>query len=137
MVKDKFHDAVREALIKDDWIVTHEEWRIETLGFNIKIDFAAEKLIAATKDDQKIAVEVKSFISQSHISQFHMALGQFLNYRDALDIVEPDRKLYLAIPLDAYITTFQIPFIQQSVERYNLTLLVYDPIQEAIVEWKK
>lgn len=136
MAKDKFHNNVREALVKEGWTITNEEWRIDTLGFNVKIDLAAEKIIAATKNGERIAVEVKSFASQSHISQFHMALGQYLNYRDVLENVDPDRKLYLAIPLDAYLTTFQIPFIQRAIERYDLVLLVYEPSEETIVEWK-
>lgn len=32
----------------------------------------------AEKDGRKIAVEIKSFISPSNISDFHSALGQFL-----------------------------------------------------------
>jgi hypothetical protein len=36
------------------------------------------------------------------ISEFHLALGQFLNYRLALQIKEPDRIIYLAVPLDTF-----------------------------------
>ncbi|MEM7533502.1 MAG: element excision factor XisH family protein [Chloroflexota bacterium] len=136
MAKDKFHDNACNALVNDGWTITNEEWNLEVLGFNVKIDIAAERLIAATKNNQKIAVEVKSFLSQSPVSQFHMALGQFLNYRDVLENVDRERKLYLAIPKDAYLTTFQIPFILQATERYGLTLLVYEPAREVIVEWK-
>ena len=62
------------------------------------VDLGAEKLIAAEKDGHKIVVEIKSFLATSNISEFHTAVGQFLNYRLALEGEEPERKLYLAVP---------------------------------------
>jgi thymidylate kinase len=62
---------------------------------DFEIDLAAEQLLAADLEDRKLAVEVKRFISPSNVSEFHTALGQFLNYRDALETIEPDRQLYL------------------------------------------
>ena len=100
-----------------------------------EIDLAAEQLIAAVRESQKVAVEVKSFISPSNVSDFHMALGQFLNYRDALEIVEPDRQLYLAIRVPVYESFFQRRFIMAAVQKYRLQLMVYDVQQEVIVQW--
>ena len=65
----------------------------------------------------------------------HTALGQFLNYRIMLEVNEPDRQLYLAIPLDAYETFFQSRFAQAAIDRYQLKLIVYEPIAEEIVKW--
>jgi hypothetical protein len=48
-------------------------------------------LIAAERGEEKIAVEVKSFIGTSAISDFHTALGQFLIYRIMLAVNEPSR----------------------------------------------
>jgi hypothetical protein len=137
MAKDLFHDAVKAALEKEGWAITHDPLFIKALGFNILIDLGAKRLIGASKGDEKIAVEVKSFTGMSGVSQFHVALGQFINYRDALADKEPDRKLFLAIPDDAYTTTFMIPFVQRAVQRYQLTFLVYSSLQEEIVEWHK
>lgn len=99
------------------------------------IDLAAEVLIAADRDNQKIAVEIKSFITPSNVSDFHTALGQFLNYRDALVIIEPERDLYLAVRHPVYTIFFQRRFIAAAVERYQLRLMTYDPKQEVIVQW--
>ena len=44
------------------------------------------------------------------MSDFHLAIGQFINYRTALKLKEPDRKLFLAIPDGAYDTFFQREF---------------------------
>jgi len=57
----------------------------------------AEMLIAAEREGEKIAIEIKSFLGQSAINDFHGALGQFINYRYALANIEPARTLYLAI----------------------------------------
>ena len=48
-------------------------------------DFGAEKMIAAERGNQLIAVEIKSFVGPSVVREYHGALGQFLNYRMALD----------------------------------------------------
>ena len=120
---------------KDGWRITHDPLPIESMGFNVLNDLGAENIIAADRDAEKIAVEIKSFANASDVSQFHMALGQFLNYRDALGDQEPERTLYLAIPLDAFETTFQLPFVRRAIERYRLKLTVYEPEEETIVQW--
>jgi hypothetical protein len=135
--KDRFHDAVKNALQKDGWTITDEPLRIpiERLT-NLYIDFGAEKLIIAQRENQKIAVEVKSFLGASTLSEFHMALGQCLNYRYALEDTEPDRKLYLAVPISIYEDFFSVPFIQSVLKRSKISLVVYDSAQEEIVQWQ-
>lgn len=132
-----YHEAVKEALKKDRWHVTHDPLYLAIGGVEMYIDLGAEPLIAAEKDDQKIAVEVKSFLQPSTISEFHTAVGQFLNYRRALRTTEPDRRLYLAVPLEIYQTFFMLPFIREGVEEYQLFLLVYDAEEKVIVIWQK
>ncbi len=100
------------------------------------IDLGAEKIIAAQKDEQKIAVEIKSFIGASTISEFHLAIGQFINYRYALEEEDPERILYLAVPQTVYNDFFKLSFIQSIIRRSQLKLLVYDVEQEEIVQWQ-
>ncbi len=130
--KDLFHDAVKQALIKDNWVITADPLTIKIEGVRLEIDLAAEKVFAAEKEGKKIAVEIKSFLKSSIITDFHAALGQFLNYRLALQIREPDRTLYLAVPIDTFESFFQETFIQESVNSYQVKLLIYNPIQEVI-----
>lgn len=59
----------------------------------LQIDLGAERLLGAQREGEQIAVEVKSFVAPSAVSEFHTALGQFLNYRVALKIKEPQRLL--------------------------------------------
>lgn len=135
MVKDRFHDIVRTALEKEGWQITADPYEINVYDVDFEIDLAAEQLLVAARENQKIAVEIKSFISPSNVSDFHTALGQFLNYRDALEIVEPDRQLYLAVRVPIYESFFQRRFIMAAIQRYQLRLIVYDVQQEDIVQW--
>ncbi|MDQ2097216.1 MAG: element excision factor XisH family protein [Tychonema bourrellyi B0820] len=48
---------------------------------------------------------------------------------------EPKRQLFLAISQAIYIRHFQKPIFQLAVQRNRINLLVYQPEQEAIVEW--
>ena len=79
-----FHHAVKAALIKDQWQITDDPFVLQVGGVDMYVDLGAERLFAAQKDQQQIAVEVKSFLGPSLVSDFHLALGQFLNYRTAL-----------------------------------------------------
>ncbi|MCC5618412.1 XisH family protein [Nostoc sp. CHAB 5836] len=135
MAKDRFHNIVRNALEKDGWNITADPYEINVDDVDFEIDLAAEQLLGAEREGRKIAVEIKSFISPSNVSEFHTALGQFLNYRDALDQIEPDRLLYLAVRLPVYETFFQRKFIISAVEKYQLRLVIYDVEQEIISQW--
>jgi len=134
--KDIFHSAVRKGLEREGWIITDDPLRLKVGDVEMYVDLGAEQLLAAEKDSEKIAVEIKSFIGKSSISEFHTAIGQFLNYRIALEEKEPERQLYLAVPLDIYYSFFELRFIQTVLERLQIHLIIYDPIQEVIVEWK-
>ncbi len=134
--RDFFHDAVKNAIIKDGWTVTHDPYELKVGGVDMAVDLGAERILAAEKDNQKIAIEIKSFISASEISEFHTALGQFINYKIALAEKEPARKLYLAVPEDVYDTFFQLPLVKKSGRFVKLKLIVYQPITEEIVKWE-
>ena len=134
--RDIFHQAVKNALIKDGRTITHDPLSLSIGGVEMFIDLGAEELIAAEKNGQKIAVEIKSFAGPSNISEFHTALGQFLDYEQALEEQEPDRVLYLAVPVDVYDTFFILQFIQTAIRRHQLRLAIYDPEQEVIVRWQ-
>lgn len=135
--KDIFHNAVKRALEKDGWIITDDPLYLDFGGVELYIDLGAEKLIIAEKDQQKIAVEVKSFISGSAIYEFHNALGQFINYRTALSQKQPERILYLAVPLTTFETFFKLELIQMVIQSQNIKLLVYNIKQEVIEQWIK
>ncbi|MFN0213961.1 MAG: element excision factor XisH family protein [Saprospiraceae bacterium] len=100
MAKDLYHNNVRVALQKDGWSITHDPYPVNIEEVGYEIDFGAEPLIAAEKDELLIAVEVKSFVGPSTVNEFHKAIGQFNDYSVALEIQDPNRVLFLAIPED-------------------------------------
>jgi hypothetical protein len=133
--KDIFHDIVKNALIQEGWIITHDPLFIRVGGIEMYIDLGAEKIIAAEKEEQKIAIEIKSFSNPSTIYDFHLAIGQFMNYRLALKEKEPERILYLALPLDTYEEFFTLKFIQTVTQHYQVNLIIYDIEKQVIVKW--
>ncbi len=135
--KDIFHDVVKNALIKEKWTITDDPLYLNFGGVELYVDLGAEKLIAAEKDSNKIAVEIKSFMQPSITSQFHSALGQYLNYRLILDKKEPERILYLAVSEDVYKVFFQLLFTQEAIKKHQVNLLVYDYDEEVIKQWIK
>ncbi|HBL13709.1 MAG TPA: fatty-acid oxidation protein subunit alpha [Cyanobacteria bacterium UBA11162] len=133
--KDVFHEIVKTALEKEGWQITHDPYHID-LGFvDFYIDLGAERLIAATRDGDKIAVEIKTFLGASTISEFHTAIGQFINYRIALEEEDAERLLYLAVPLDIYKRFFKYTFIQTVIHRNQIPLLVYDTEKQEVAQW--
>jgi hypothetical protein len=136
MAKDIFHNTVKNALQKDGWKITHDPYQLRYGVADVYIDLAAEEAIAAEKEGRKIAVEVKSFAGGSTISEFHTALGQFLNYRVAIEVSsEPERMLYLAVPTDTYQMFLRFEPAKTVIERYEIRLIIYNPTREAIDQW--
>ena len=137
MARDFYHNQVRNALIKEGWNITADPFQVTVEGVDFDIDLAAEPLIAADKDGEKIAVEIKSFVGPSTANELHKAVGQFTDYYVALEIFAPERVLYLAIPLHIYDTYFQKELIQKIMAKIGAKLLVYDPQLETIAKWIK
>ena len=136
MAKDIFHNNVKIALEKDGWQITHDPYQLRYGMADVYIDFAAEDAIAAQKGSRKIAVEVKSFAGGSTISEFHTALGQFLNYRIAIEVSnEPERVVYFAVPVDTYQMFLRFEPAKMIIERYEIRLIVYNANQEVITQW--
>jgi hypothetical protein len=135
--KDIIHDIVREALEKEGWFIIRDPFFLrvsENIG--MFVDLAVDKLLLAERETLKIAVEVKSFVGLSNLTDFHLAVGQFLNYRLALEEFESDRILYLAIPDDIYNTFFQDSFIHKVIKTYSIKLMIVNPKKGEIILWQ-
>ena len=135
MARDLFHDAVKRALEAEGWVITDDPLVIPAGMRNLRIDLGAERLIGAIRGMQKIAVEVKSFLDDSPVTDFHKALGQYQYYEFALRQLAAERSLYLALPVDAYEDLFRDPFMENLVAFYQLRLIVYEPVSETIQQW--
>ncbi|MGB3757429.1 MAG: XisH family protein [Rivularia sp. (in: cyanobacteria)] len=133
--RDIYHDAFKNALIKDGWIVTDDPLHIKWGQRDMYVDLGAKKLLAAQKAENKIAVEIKSFISPSEIQDFKEAIGGFVLYRAVMHRVEPERTLYLAVRDNIYNALFQEPIGTLLVESDNIYLIVFNVDEEEIVQW--
>ena len=47
--RDKFHDSVRNALIKDGWTITDDPLTLKFGETELYVDLGAEKVLAAIK----------------------------------------------------------------------------------------
>jgi hypothetical protein len=103
----------------------------------LSADLGAQKIIVAQRPKEKIAVEIKNFIGQSPVSEFHKALGQYINYRLSLQLSHSERAIYLAIPQMAWDTFFQRPFVQTSIQVYQIKLIIFQPNPPKIIQWIK
>lgn len=134
MARDKLHEIVRNALLKDGWTITHDPYVLKTIPGQ-EIDLGAEKLIVAERGTEKIAVEVKSFLTASKIYKFYEALGQYISYDIGLGLQEPERRLYLAIPEKVYDQLMSFTTVPLAIEKEQVSIIVVDPITETIVAW--
>jgi hypothetical protein len=102
---------------------------------DLYVDLGAERLLAAQKENQKIAVETKSFLGPSDVRDLETALGQFVLYSDLLSEIEPDRELFVAVVEDIWIELFKEPLGQLLLGKKRLRLIVFDPDVEVIRQW--
>lgn len=134
--KDIYHQTVKIALVKDGWTITHDPYRIRLArGKNLFVDLGAERLIAADRDTEKIAVEIKSFTRASDMKDLEDALGQFVLYARLLIRYAPERTLYLAVTEEIRKTVFEEEAGQILIEDGIIRLVTFDPTQEVIVGW--
>ncbi|PDW01183.1 element excision factor XisH family protein [Candidatus Viridilinea mediisalina] len=133
--RDIYHNMVKHALIKAGWRITHDPLRLQWGTRDMYVDLGAEALIAAEQQDQKIAVEIKSFIGPSEIEDLRNALGQFVLYRTILETTEPERTLYLAVREATFFAIFDEPVGKLLIEQQDLHLIVFRPDHEEVIQW--
>ena len=135
MAKDIYHYNVRTALEKDGWIITDDPLTLQFGSRSVFVDLGAKKLLAAEREGQRIAVEIKSFVGKSLVKDWENAIGQFTLYLKILSKREPDRTLYLAITEEIYTSFFQEDIVQVVLEDRAIKIIVIDPIQEVVTRW--
>jgi XisH protein len=133
--KDTYHNEVKKALLKDGWIITADPYFIKYEDAELYADLAAQKPIAAEREGQKIVVEIKSFIGRSLMYDFHSALGQYIVYRNLIQLTAPEYTLYLAIDDVIYTNFFQRKSIQVITKENQLLLMVVEMEKEEILQW--
>jgi hypothetical protein len=135
--KDRIHEAVVAALIKEGWTITHDPLFIEYGQEDMYVDLGAERLLAAERGAEKIAVEIKRFIGTSTLTELHNALGQYQVYLAVLEKIQPDRRLFLALSRTAFDELSEMDTFRLVTERFGIGLLVVATEEEEIVEWRR
>jgi hypothetical protein len=129
--KDRYHDTVKRALIKDGWVITDDPFTVLLPQRFVFID-----LRAAKKDTRlAILVEIKGFEIASQIEALAAAIGKYNLYQSALKITRVSDPLYLAVPLAAFRGIISEALGQQLVRVHNVHILVFDPNEEKIIQW--
>ncbi|MEG3851371.1 element excision factor XisH family protein [Microcoleus sp. herbarium19] len=135
MAKDIYHNTVRTALENDGWTITNDPLTLKIGGRSAYVDLGAQKLLAAEKEDRRIAVEVKSFIGPSPVHDLEQALGQYIMYSQVLERQNSGRLLYLAIPESVFLDFFSEELPQLMIEINHLKLLIFDASTAEIRRW--
>jgi XisH protein len=133
--KDLFHDCVRHALIHDGWTITHDPLRLTWGDKDLYVDLGAERLMAAEKSGQRIAVEIKSFVGDSGVDDLEKAVGQYVLYRAVLAQREPERELFLAVPELIIRDVFDQSLGELLLKDQSIRVLGFDPQTEIITRW--
>jgi hypothetical protein len=133
--KDAYHNAVRNALLKDGWTITHDPYTLSFGQRDVFVDLGAERPIAAEREGRRIAIEIKSFLGPSDMRELEIAVGQYVFYRSLLTRFEPDRKLFLAVTDVVFAGVFSEAIARPVVEDAGIALVVFNAAQEVIVKW--
>ncbi|MBE9070596.1 XisH family protein [Leptolyngbya cf. ectocarpi LEGE 11479] len=133
--KDLYHDTAKTALIRDGWTITDDPLKLEVGRRSMYIDLGAQKLLGAEKQGHKIAVEIKSFLAPSPVSELEKALGQYELYSLILEDEDPERLLYLAISDLIFDEFFSEELGQRVLRKKNLRVIVFEPNRQEILQW--
>lgn len=84
---------------------------------------------------EKIAVEIKSFVSRSELRDLEQAIGQYSLYESVMAIKEPQRKLFLAVRRKVYFSIFEDELGKILLRNKEISLVVFDERTEEILQW--
>jgi hypothetical protein len=134
--RDRYHDLVVKALLGDGWEITNDPLTLSYGGRDLYVDLGATNTtIGAVRHGERIAVEIKSFLSPSVLADLELAVGQHAIYRAVLAEVDPGRKLFLAVPRRIYEGVLSERLGQLVLQTQQLSLVVFDERTERIDRW--
>lgn len=135
---DFYKEHVRKALENDGWQITHDPLFTPFDDTELKVDFGAERVLIATKEREKIAVEVKNFLHASEkMNELNRLIGQHTNYLKSFAVHDPNRKVYIAVTEEAYHRVFCMPMMAANVTDLNMRFIIFNPYTCKIISWKK
>ncbi len=133
--RDTYHANLINALVKDNWNITSDPYFMRWGSRDMYVDLGASLLLAAEKEEVKIAVELKSFRGSSRMNDLENAVGQYIVYHDVLNKIDPERVLYLAVDEKHYDGILSEPIGKLMLENHRFNLVVFNKSEEIIVQW--
>ncbi|MDJ1502791.1 element excision factor XisH family protein [Xanthocytophaga agilis] len=130
---DYYYTIVKAALEAAGWTIFEDPLRLKIEKLFFQIDLACRR--NGDGKTEEIAVEIKSFLKESFITDFYHVRGQYLTYRDVLDITEYAHvKLYVALPELVYKKNWTIPFIDKIRQKDGIGLILFND-KNQITQW--
>jgi len=130
--KDRYHDAVVRALVKNGWTITTEQMLVRFVERRLWIDIQAAK----ASEQLVIVVEVKGFESMpSLVDYLADAVGKYVIYLCALDYARLDARLYMVVPIVAYEGILNEEIGRRAIRKANIDIMVFDPEREEVIRW--
>ena len=130
--KDRYHDAVKRALIKDGWTIEDEQFTLTVDKRNLWIDLQASK----GEPQLIILIEVKELADvDSAIEALANALGKYELYRLALQVSNLDYPLYVAVTKQSYDGILSERIGTLVLGHAQIPLIVFDAETEEIIKW--
>ncbi len=130
--KDRYHDRLKNALVKNQWLITDEQVKLKIGDRRLWIDLEAEHRTERTL----ILVEVKEMVSASQVDDLANSVGQYLMYRVALENKNIHIPLYMAVSTITFRGILAEEIGQLMIDRFSISLIVFDPESEVITEWR-
>ncbi len=116
------------------WTITADPYFIIYKKLRLIADLGAERSLSAQKENDKIVIEVKSFLNPSFIYDLERAVGQYIIYRNFLKKTAPDHQIYLALNQFVYQANFD-ETIEIVVKENQIKLIIVDTDKEVIAKW--
>lgn len=130
--KDSYHDAVVNALKKDGWTITKEQVRLIVENRWMWVDIQARR----NDDRRTVLIEVKGFENiPSPIAYLQAVIGQYVVYQVALEYLEWEYPLYLAVPDDTLNGILGEEIGQLVIKKVNLKFLIFSIDNEEVIQW--
>ncbi len=139
--RDSIHDAVKRALVKDDWQITDDPYVIAYGERFLFVNLAAQEqvrtngFIGAERANIQLAIEIKGLRGRSAIAELEQAIGQYMLYQLLLNRVDPNRTVYLAVPSRTFRELFSEPIGELVIRELPLQVLVVNIESEEVEQW--
>src|SRR4051812_14518573 len=133
--REQFRVAVKNALIKDGWTISHDPYLAPFLDGRESYEFASERPMGAERANERIVVEVRSCVGDYELDRFAAALGRYELSRYLVRKGGLDCSIWLAIPDLVYMSVLGMDGGRELQADLRLKLVVIDPFREQVWHW--